>query len=51
MNEKIIKELIKAIEILNKNIEENKKGIEEIKELITVKKTRKVVENGNGNDK
>lgn len=48
MNEKVIKELIKAIEILNKNIEENKKGITEIKEILqekTVKKIRKVKEN------
>lgn len=45
MNEKVIKELIKAIEILNKNIEDNKKDLKEIKELInekTVKKTKKV---------
>lgn len=45
MNEKAIKELIKAIEILNRNIEDNKKDLKEIKELInekTVKKTKKV---------
>lgn len=45
MNEKFIKELIKAIEILNRNIEDNKKDLKEIKELInekTVKKTKKV---------
>lgn len=45
MNEKVIKELIKAIEILNRNIEDNKKDLKEIKELInekTVKKTKKV---------
>lgn len=48
MNERAIKELIKAIEILNKNIEDNKKEISEIKEMLqekTVKKTRKVKEN------
>ena len=47
MNEKLIKELIKAIEILNKNIEDNKKDLSEIKEMLqekTVKKTRKVKE-------
>lgn len=40
MNEKIIKELIKAIEILNENIEENKKEILEIKEILQ-KKSKK----------
>lgn len=45
MNEKVIKELIKAIEILNKNIEDNKKDLSQIKEMLqekTVKKTKKV---------
>lgn len=37
MNEKIIKELIKAIKILNENIEENKKEILEIKEMLQKK--------------
>lgn len=52
--DKLNKEIIKALEIINQTLEKHDKEIEEIKKQMqekSVKKTRKVKENGDSNDK